>query len=102
RTNRTIGGAAPSSYLSVIETKAQIDASRLDELLATHLVPSEHLRSDDFAAYFAARRERLCRLVEQAIGKAVQRDIDQGYADEDSAQFEAEELVDQEPPTGGR
>jgi hypothetical protein len=95
RTNRTIGGSAPSSYLRVIESRAQIEPSRLDELLASHLVPAEHLRSDDFEAYFVSRREALCGLVESAIGKAVQRDIDQGFADEDSAQFEPEELRDE-------
>ena len=94
RTNRTIGGAAPSTYLSVIETRAQIAAQRLDELVATHLIPAEFLRADDFGAYFTFRRESLCQLVESAIGKAVQRDIDQGFANEDSAQFEPDELND--------
>lgn len=92
RTNRTIGGAAPSAYLSVIEGRAQIDNARLDEVLATHHIPAAHLRANDFDAYFAARREALCQLVEGVIGKAVQRDIDQGYADEDSSQFEQEEF----------
>ncbi|MDM2496748.1 DUF262 domain-containing protein [Mycobacteroides abscessus] len=94
RTNRIIGGAAPSSYLSVIETRAQIAAQRLDELVATHLIPAEFLRADDFDAYFSFRRESLCQLVESAIGKAVQRDIDQGFANEDSAQFEPDDLND--------
>lgn len=94
RTNRVIGGAAPSSYLAVIESRAQITSDQLNELVTTHLIPSAHLRADDFAAYFAARREALCRLVENAIGKTVQRDIDQGNAEEDSAQFEADELRD--------
>ncbi|MEZ0383997.1 DUF262 domain-containing protein [Mycobacterium sp. pW045] len=93
RTNRTIGGAAPSSYLSVIESRAQVDAGRLDELLATHLVPAEHLRTDDFETYFRTRRESLCTLVESAIGKTVQRDIDEGFANEDSAQFEPDEFA---------
>lgn len=92
RTNRTIGGAAPSAYLSVIESRAQIDAARLDTLLDSHRIPAEYLRADNFHGYFAARRESLCRLVEAAIGKAVQRDIDQGYAEEDSAQFEPDEI----------
>lgn len=99
RTNRTIGGAAPASYLSVIESKAQIDQSTLDKLLVTHLIPPESLRDDDFSAYFVERRESLCQLVEAAIGKVVQRDIDQGFADEDSAQFELNELVEDEPST---
>lgn len=94
RTNRTIGGAAPSSYLSVIETRAQIAAQRLDELVTTHLIPAKFLRADDFDAFFSFRREALCQLVESAIGKAVQRDIDQGFANEDSAQFEPDDLND--------
>ena len=94
RTNRTIGGTAPSVYLSVIESRAQIKGARLDELLATHLIPAEHLRADAFEAYFAARRESLCQLVETAIGKAVQRDIGQGFAQEDSSQFEWDEVVE--------
>lgn len=93
RTNRAIGGAAPSSYLSVIQSRAQIDAARLDQLLATHLVPATHLRADDFDAYFRTRRESLCKLVGSAIGKTVQRDIDEGFANEDSAQFEPDEFV---------
>lgn len=95
RTNRTIGGAAPSSYIKVIEQRAQIETSKLDELLSSHLVPSDALRSDDFYGYFTNRREALCQLVEAAIGKSVQRDIDQGFAEEDSAHFEPEELLDE-------
>ena len=94
RTNRTIGGAAPSDYLKVIESRAQIGSERVDELLATHRIPAGLLRRDDFDAYFAARRESLCRLVEGAIGKPVQRDIDQGFAEEDSAHFEPDDLAD--------
>ncbi|WP_166390138.1 DUF262 domain-containing protein [Nocardioides ochotonae] len=97
-TNRTIGGAAPSAYLQVIEKKAQISPDHLDGLLEAHLVPAEALRADDFDAYFVARRERLCQLVEQAMGKAVPRDVDRGEFEEDSAQFEIaeiEELADE-------
>lgn len=94
-TNRTIGGAAPSAYLAAIERKAQITPDHLARLLATHLVPETDLRADDFDAFFAARREALCQLVEKAMGKAVPRDLDQGSAEEDSTQFilsEIEEL----------
>lgn len=94
RTNRTIGGAAPSSYLRVIESRAQLAPEDLDRLLQSHLVPAGTLRTDDFDAFFRARREALCQLVETAIGKSVQRDVDQGYAEEDSARFEAAELED--------
>ena len=98
RTNRTIGGVAPAAYLEIIESRAQVDGGQLDGILATHLIPAEYLRANAFDAYFAARRELLCQLVENAIGKTVQRDIDQGFADEDSSQFELVEIADQELP----
>lgn len=98
-TNRSIGGAAPSKYLAAIENKAQIGAAQLDALLEGHLVPAEHLRADDFDSFFVKRRERLCVLVENATGKAVQRDVDAGQAEETSEQFETSmvtELLDEE------
>jgi hypothetical protein len=94
RTNRTIGGVPPSKYLTVIEQKAQIAATRLDALLDSHLVSAQHLRADDFDGYFTARRESLCKLVESAMGKPVPRDIDSGQALEDSAQFDVTEVAE--------
>ncbi len=91
-TNRTIGGAAPSDYIAVIEKKAGISSGRLDSLVEAHLVPASLLRANDFDAYFVERRSRLCDLVEQAMGKAVPRDVDQGASSEDSTQFELAEI----------
>ncbi|GAB3587024.1 GmrSD restriction endonuclease domain-containing protein [Calidifontibacter terrae] len=91
-TNRTIGGDAPSSYLKVIERKAQIPPDQLDGLLDAHLVAADRLRADDFTGFFNARREALCLLVEQAMGKAVPRDVERGEAGEDSSQFETTEI----------
>lgn len=90
RTNRVIGGVAPSRYMRFIEQKAQITAERLDALVEAHLVPAELLRADDFDAYFTKRRERLCQLVEHAMGKSVPRDVDRGEAQESSEQFDLE------------
>jgi hypothetical protein len=87
-TNRSIGGAAPSRYLATIEAKAQIGAGQLDALLEGHHAPAALLRADDFDSFFVQRRERLCALVERAMGKAVQRDLDAGAAQETSEQFE--------------
>ena len=100
RTNRMIGGSAPSAYLDYIEKRAQVSGARLDELLGSHLVPAEHLRSDNFDAYFSARREALCQLVETATGKSVQRDVEGGHGGEDSAHFVLEELEDHESSDG--
>lgn len=94
RTNRTIGGVAPSAYLRTIERKAQIPGTTLDALLGSHLVPAEHLRKDDFDGYFAARREALCHLVEVAMGKPVPRDVDAGQAEEDSSRFLTAEITE--------
>src|SRR5690606_10851625 len=93
-TNRTIGGAAPSSYLTTIERRAQITSEHLDRLLEAHLVPATALRHDDFDQFFQERRERLCRLVERAMGKNVPRDLDQGDAEEDSSHFAETEVAE--------
>lgn len=98
-TNRSIGGAAPSKYLAAIETKAGMAAPALDAILAGHLIDAAHLRSDDFDSFFDARREQLCQLVEDAIGKPVQRDVDTGAPQEASDEFEpamVAELPDEE------
>ncbi len=92
RTNRVIGGVAPSSYLEKIGDKAQISPAELDDLLELHLIDPELLRADAFDQFFISRREGLCNLVEKAIGKTVQRDISIGTAEEDSVHFEEEEI----------
>lgn len=93
-TNRAIGGVAPSKYLRKIESKAGVSSVKLDTIVATHLVPVEFLRADDFDGYFRARREEICQLVERTIGKVVQRDVVAGLAEEDSAHFDPEDLAD--------
>lgn len=91
-TNRVIGGVAPSKYVQKIETAAQISPAELDVLLKPHLIEPAHLRNDEFNEFFETRREALTVLVENAIGKPVQRDISTGVAEEDSAHFEEEEI----------
>lgn len=96
RTNRTIGGAAPSKYLAALEAKAQVPPFQLDGLLESHLITAPALRDDDFSTFFVNRRERLCQLIETAMGKAVQRDVDEGHSTEGSEQFEPE-IEDPDP-----
>lgn len=92
RANRSIGGAAPSSYVGYIEKSAQISPAKLDELLTGHAIDPQPLRADDFDGFFDARREALCLLIEKATGKEVQRDLSSGVASEDAAHFETEAL----------
>jgi hypothetical protein len=75
RTNRIIGGAAPSEYISKLEVGGRetppINPVVLDGYLATHLINPELLRSDDFDAFMKDRRRRLAGLVEEATGNRV-------------------------------
>jgi hypothetical protein len=92
-TNRCIGGAAPASYLQVIEKKSGVSAARLDELLATHVVDPVAMRDTNFDAYFIKRRSALLGLVETAMGKPAQRDLDAGLPDEDISSFDVTDLA---------
>lgn len=71
RTNRIIGGNAPSMYLASLEKKYSVAPSCLDKFLSTHLIDPSLLRSDDFDAFIRDRAAQLLDLVEKAIGKAV-------------------------------
>lgn len=88
-TNRVIGGAAPAVYLPVIEKKAQITPEALDSIISTHLVSPAAMRATDFDDFFLRRREALVGLVEQAMGKRVQRDIETGELAETSDHFDS-------------
>ena len=97
KTNRMIGGAAPSLYLTRVQKNAGIAPARMDEILKSHLIGSELLRGDDFAAFFKAREKSLLDRVETAMGKPIARDLPQpqiqdlgDYEEDDSAE---EELV---------
>lgn len=77
RTNRIIGGVAPSEYLAKLEKGDEktppIDRATLDTYLTSHLIDPFLLRSDNFEAFMAARQKRLLTLIEQAIGKSIYR-----------------------------
>jgi hypothetical protein len=102
KTNRTIGGVAPSKYLAVLQKDTKLTAPVLDSIVATHLIAPATLRTDDFDVYFARRRDALVRLVEKATGKSVQRDIEEGHPEETADQFDATDtavIPDQDPDT---
>ncbi|MBT9158373.1 MAG: hypothetical protein DDT36_01379 [Firmicutes bacterium] len=97
RTNRIIGGSAPSEYLAKLqrgdETTPSIERERLDVYLRSHLIDPSLLRSDEFYPFMADRQKRLLALIEQATGKVayvgdVQEEGEDVEADE--ATMEAE------------
>lgn len=80
RTNIKLSGYAPSVYRKTIVRDSHADASIIDAVIAGHLIDPELLWADDFDGFFDARREALCELIEEALGKPVTRDI---FDDED-------------------
>jgi hypothetical protein len=90
RTNRIIGGVAPSSYLAKLEkgndNNPAIESTRLDGYLSSHLIDPKLLRNDDFEMFMADRQTRLLGLIEQATGKAVYTGADK----EEGADVEAD------------
>ncbi len=99
RTNRAIGGNAPSRYIHKVEVQSGLSDSELNQVLAEHLIESDFLRVDDFEGFFLSRRDSLCKLISEAMGKPVQRDLDFGHPLEDSSQFDPAELQPKEPGT---
>ena len=70
RTNKIIGGAAPSKYLLALEKRGTVGIATMDQILASHLIASAALRADNFEAFFEARRQALMDLIGVTMGKA--------------------------------
>lgn len=78
KTNRIIGGVAPSKYVAKLEngkqgTKGQIEdppiaSAVLDGYLASHCISPEFLRADDFESFMKERRKALLTLIGNATG----------------------------------
>ena len=76
RTNRQIGGHAPSHYLPAIETAADIEPWRMNQILASHCIAPEHVRKNDFWGFYATRAEMLLQRIETATGKKITREAE--------------------------
>ena len=74
RTNRMIGGRAPSVYLGTLERNANIDTDTMDGIVSTHGILAKRLRADDFQGFFEARGNALLGRIEMAMGKPASRD----------------------------
>jgi len=77
RTNRIIGGAAPSKYLGKLEAGQQdtppIASSVLDTYLSSHAISPLLLRGDLFADFMADRERRLLELISTATGHQISK-----------------------------
>ncbi|WP_419926474.1 GmrSD restriction endonuclease domain-containing protein [Candidatus Poriferisocius sp.] len=73
RTNKVIGGDAPSRYLAKLEERDRIEPTDLDAIVQSHDVDPLALRQDDFESFFNQRFERLVVQIEEAMGKPANR-----------------------------
>ena len=71
RTNRILGGKAPSAYMSYIEQKQHVTPDALEQHLASHLIDASLLRTDNFECFIASRATILLDKIEGAMGKRV-------------------------------
>ncbi len=96
KTNRSIGGAAPSTYLARLRDQGSTTDASLDEHLRTHAISPEYLRGDDFEKFMAARRDALLDLVAGVIGE---ERVERGHrpsaldGQEDAASLDDEAVV---------
>lgn len=70
-TNRTIGGRAPSAYLSRLERTEAISHETLNQVLQAHWLNPDTLRADQFAESFVQRGEAMTELIGKAMGKSL-------------------------------
>lgn len=77
KTNRILGGVAPSVYLERLEAGGKdtppIARDALDEYLASHAMDPVLLRADDFAGFMSDRESRLLAMISRATGHAITR-----------------------------
>jgi hypothetical protein len=75
RTNRILGGAAPSRYLDKLESGVgevpPIERAALDAYLASHAIDPALLRADRFEDFMEDRQRRLLTLIAKATGHAI-------------------------------
>lgn len=75
KTNRILGGVAPSVYLEKLEAGGKdippIARNTLDDYLSSHAMDPELLRANDFAGFMIDREARLLRIIAKATGHPV-------------------------------
>jgi len=103
RTNRQIGGKAPSKYLPAVEKAAGVAPGRMDEILGSHCISPALLRTDQFWEFYAARAETLLQRIEAATGKSITREpelfhdgvVAEAYDEGAEEEWDAEEPLEE-------
>ena len=69
--NRAIGGAAPSKYLSKLEKKGAVSPCDLDGYVETHWIDHRLLRADNFNEFIVDRAKKLLDAIELVTGRQI-------------------------------
>jgi hypothetical protein len=78
QTNRIIQGRAPSLYLPSLARDAGVTQRTIEAHVATHAADPAFMLKDDFDGFLADRRNRLLRLISEAMGKPVEGTLGDG------------------------
>lgn len=70
-TNREIGGAAPSVYLSKIESSGKVTTADLEKYVSSHWIDVSCCRNDDFNGHIISRAKMILGEIEKATGKTI-------------------------------
>ena len=74
RTNIKLSGNAPSVYRGTIRKDSRAPGEHIDSVITGHLIDTDALWADDFSGMIRRRSEAMCQLIEEAMGKTVNRD----------------------------
>jgi len=66
RTNRIVGGEAPSKYLVRLQKHAGVSDEEFQDILKSHVLSPEFLYADDFVSFFDGRKARILQRIEKA------------------------------------
>lgn len=71
RSNRVIGGSAPSIYIKALAKKSNVNDDFVLTSITTHRISAKELLADNFEAHMEFRSEQLITQVRTAMGKDV-------------------------------
>lgn len=78
RTHVMVEGASPARYLVRMQSKSLMDDAEFDQVLATHLAEPHALFAGQAEEFFSDRRSKFLTMIEEAMGTAAIRDVDEG------------------------
>jgi len=78
-------------YLKKLRDDTGMTEARQDEILTSHVIDVDALKSDDFRAFFEARKEALLTRIEATTGKKISREDKEELAPVEAGDLDSEE-----------